>query len=223
MEQRVYPRVPFSENVLLNGSVLVKGIDISEGGLFVHGRDIRAGSIIEVSFRLGSREVKLKATVSNSQKSVGMGLAFIALDEDHRCAIREYVEHYSRETVAARKRKVLLVEDNESARRMNKSRLVCDGYFVIEACDGIDAVSRLDQGLPDLVVLDLYMERMNGFKVLSYMKGHPVMKNIPVVVLSGRGHQAEIDRVMSLGADGFLVKMVTSPAKLSEYVSKFFQ
>jgi CheY-like chemotaxis protein len=222
MDQRAYPRVPFSENVLLNGSILVKGIDLSEGGLFVHGRDITPGSVLIASFKLDSREFVLKVKVSNAQKSVGIGLTFIDLDDDQKGAIRSYVEQYSREQLASRKRKVLLVEDNDTNRRMNKSRLVCDGYFVTEACDGIEAISRLDKSLPDLVVLDLYMERMNGFKVLSYMKGNTVMKHIPVIVLSARGLQEEIERVMSLGAEGFLVKMVTSPAKLSEYIAKFF-
>ena len=223
MDQRVYARAPFSEEVMLNNSVWVRGIDISEGGLFVHGRDILPGSSLRVSFKLGSRELNLKVVVSNGQKSVGVGLTFVDLEESQRSAIRSFVEEHFTESVASRKKKILLVEDSDTNRRMNKSRLVQDGYFVIEACDGVEAIAKLDKCLPDLVVLDLYMEGMNGFKVLSFMKGNSVMKHIPVVVLSGRGLQSEIDRAMALGAEGFLVKMITSPAKLSEYVGKFFK
>ena len=223
MDQRVYTRVPFSEDVMLNNSVKAKGIDISEGGLFVHGRNFTPGSTLSVSFKLGSLDFNLKVKVSNSQMSVGVGLTFIDLDDDQRCSIRSFVETYARDTLASRKRKVLLVEDTESIRRMYKSRLVCDGYFVVEATDGVAALAKLEQNLPDVVVLDLYMEGMNGFKVLSYMKGHPAMKGIPVIVLSARGLPDDLNRAMSLGAEGFLVKMVTSPAKLSQYLERFFR
>ena len=222
MDHRAFTRVPFSQEVLLNRSIMVRGIDISEGGLFVHGRDIMPGSSLEISFKLDSVEMNLKVTVSNSQKSVGVGLTFVDLEESQRDAIRKFVAESSRDNVASRKKKILLVEDNDTNRRMNKSRLVCDGYFVIEAADGIEAIARLDDCLPDLVVLDLYMDGMNGFKVLSFLKGNPDTKDIPVIVLSARGQQSEVDRVMLLGAEGFLVKMFTSPAKLSEYVAKFF-
>jgi CheY-like chemotaxis protein len=221
MDKREHTRVPFSEEVMINGSSRVRGIDISEGGLFVHGRDIPEGQLLNVSFMLDFCRLTVKVKVSNAQMSVGVGLTFIDLDESQKRTISSFVEKYAKDTLVARKKKVLLVEDNETSRRMNKSRLVRDGFFVIEACDGIDAIAKLDQCLPDLVVLDLNMDRMNGFKVLSFLKGNSVMKEIPVVVLSVVSLDADIDRVMSLGAECFLPKMVTSPAKLSEFVTKF--
>ena len=111
-----------------------------------------------------------------------------------------------------------MVDDNEANRRMNKSRLVLDGFTVAEAANGIEAISRLNESPPDIVVLDLYMDRMDGFKVLEYMKGDERFKAIPVIVLSARSAPAEKARVMSFGADVFLIKMTTSPMKLSEQV-----
>ncbi|HLB24869.1 MAG TPA: response regulator [Nitrospirota bacterium] len=223
VEQRKFQRVPFTGDVLINDAILAKGIDISEGGLYVHtGRSFPLDSFLRVKVTLLTRELNLVARVRSCQESVGMGLNFMELSYEARNLIRQYVAA-GREAAAPQKKKVLLVDDSEPNRRINKSKLVLEGYAVIEATDGIDAIAKLSQGAPpDLVVLDLYMEKMDGHKVLSYIKGNDAFKAVPVVVLSARGNQAEIDKAMSAGADGFLVKMMTSPAKLAECVGKFF-
>ncbi|MBI5025908.1 MAG: response regulator [Nitrospirae bacterium] len=116
------------------------------------------------------------------------------------------------------KKKVLIVDDNDMTRRMNKSKLMLDGFTVLEAIDGVEAIKVLETEVPDVIVLDLYMEKMDGFKVLALLKGSPKWKDIPVIVFSARGTPVEIEKAMSAGADEFLVKMTTSPVKLSERV-----
>ncbi len=71
---------------------------------------------------------------------------------------------------------------------------------------------------PDLIILDLYMKKMDGFKVLSILKLHPNWKEIPVIVCSAGGTQDVMQKVIDAGADEFLNKMVASPAKLVEVV-----
>ena len=70
----------------------------------------------------------------------------------------------------------------------------------------------------DLVVLDLYMDKLDGFRVLSIMRQNQEWKSIPVLVLSARSALAEVDKAVAAGATEFLVKMTTTPAKLSKRV-----
>ncbi|MBI5189683.1 MAG: response regulator [Nitrospirae bacterium] len=221
IDQRRHKRVTYDADILINGSIMAKGIDVSEGGLYVHtGRGFPVGSVVSLTFSLGQKEIAVRAKVKCCHESIGMGLSFVDLDVSDRYYIKGYMaERESRVPVTKRKR-VLIVDDNECTRRMNKSKLMLDGLSVVEASDGIEAIGRLREAAPDAVILDLYMERMDGFKVLAYMKGLDDLKDIPVIVFSARGSVNEIERVMAAGAEGFLVKMVTSPVKLSEHVRK---
>lgn len=103
---------------------------------------------------------------------------------------------------------------------MYKTNLMTKGFFVIEASGGMEGVKRLRKGIPALIVLDLIMEDMDGYKFLQIIKVNPEWENIPVLVLSGRMTTAEMDRAASLGIDDYLVKATTSPKKLTEKVSR---
>lgn len=113
---------------------------------------------------------------------------------------------------------VLLVDDNQQSRAIFARRLEGDGYNVIQAEDGMDCLKRLGEVVPDLVVLDLMMPVMDGFKVLQMIKTNPALKDIPVLVLSGRGQPEEVQKALNLGASDFLIKMRTNPNILSEKV-----
>ncbi len=215
--KRVFKRVPYADNVLINGLILVKGIDISEGGMYVHtGRKFATGDIIRISFRLAATDLDLMAQVMTCQESIGMGLKFLNLSPFARKAVTDYIAGSGEKTSTT----VLVVEDNETSRRMNKSKLVLDGFAVMEASNGIEALKVIQESTPDLIVLDLYMEGMDGFKVLSFLKADERYRDIPVMVLSARGEKAEIEKAIAMGANAFLVKMMTSPIKLSEAVKK---
>ncbi len=216
-EKRIFKRVSYTDNVLINSLILVKGIDISEGGIYVHtGRKFAIGDIVRIGFRLGATDLDLMAKVMTCQESVGMGLQFLNLSPFTRKTILDYIAVSGEKT----KTTVLIVEDNEASRRMNKSKLILDGFGVMEAANGIEALKALQNSIPDLIVLDLYMEGMDGFKVLSFLRADEKYRNIPVMVLSARGDKAEIEKAMAMGANAFLVKMMTSPIKLSEAVKK---
>lgn len=81
------------------------------------------------------------------------------------------------------------------------------------ARDGKEAIDLLSQAgkppddrLPGLVILDLKMPRLTGLEVLDWMRQHPVMRRIPVIVFSSSAHRADIERAYALGANAFLVK-----------------
>jgi twitching motility two-component system response regulator PilG len=221
IEKRRHKRVPYNEDVLINGTIMVKGLNISEGGLYVHtGRLFPLDSLVTLKFALGGRELEVKAQIKSCQMSIGMGLNFVGISDYELDYVRDYVDEHGQEAAGGGKKKVLLVDDNEAARRINKSKLMLEGLAVTEAKDGVEAIERMNAEMPDLVVMDLYMDKMDGYKLLSYMKSSESLKGVPVVVFSARGAPAEIQRAIAAGAKEFLVKSMTSPAKLTEHVKK---
>ncbi len=115
--------------------------------------------------------------------------------------------------------KILLVDDNAQARSINRSRLAVGGFLVEEAENGVEALKKLQESVPDLIILDLMMPIIDGFKVLQMIKTNPALKDIPVVVLSGRGQPEEVEKALKLGATDFLVKMKTNPNVLLEKIN----
>jgi twitching motility two-component system response regulator PilH len=102
--------------------------------------------------------------------------------------------------------KVLVVEDSVTQREMISSLLKNSGLNVSVAGDGVEALARLQNTIPDLVVLDIVMPRMNGYEVCRRIKSDAKTKNIPVVMCSSKGE--EFDRYWGLkqGADAYIAK-----------------
>ena len=80
------------------------------------------------------------------------------------------------------------------------------GYSVLSALDGELGLQTARKNLPDLILLDLVMPKMNGFEVLQALKGDAATKKIPVIVLTNLSEMADIDKVLELGATTYLVK-----------------
>jgi type II secretory ATPase GspE/PulE/Tfp pilus assembly ATPase PilB-like protein/CheY-like chemotaxis protein len=102
--------------------------------------------------------------------------------------------------------KVLLVDDEDQLRRVMRDLLERDGYAVIEAGDGVEALDQVDRHAPDIIVLDLNLPGLDGFGVLSHLRSRRVTQDIPVVVLTARGDEENEIRVFEFGADDFLSK-----------------
>ncbi len=103
-------------------------------------------------------------------------------------------------------RKVLLVDDEDSLRKVMKELLERDGYVVAEARDGVQALDQIDRMGPDIVVLDLNLPGLDGYGVLSHLRSRPATSRIPVIVLTAKGDEDNEVRVFELGADDFLTK-----------------
>jgi two-component system chemotaxis response regulator CheY len=220
-ERRKQKRVVLKREVTINNSLKVMGLDLSEGGVYVHtGRSITRGKVVDVSLPLNNGTVNLKARVQHSEEGVGMGLMFLDRTSDALALLREFIDSTSIPLTEAVKKKVLIVDDNVMHRLMNRSRLVLEGFTVLEAGNGLEAVEIMKKEQIKLVVLDLYMDQLDGFQVLSIMKKNPEWKDIPVLVLSARSAPAEVDKAVAAGATEFLVKMTTTPVKLSERVKQ---
>ena len=103
-------------------------------------------------------------------------------------------------------RKVLLVDDEDSLRKVMKELLEREGYEVAEARDGVQALDQVDRMGPDIIVLDLNLPGLDGYGVLSHLRSRPATAGIPVIVLTAKGDEDNEVRVFELGADDFLTK-----------------
>ena len=133
---------------------------------------------------------------------------------------------------------IIMVDDDEDDRMLFEDAVqaskenIKDTQFSI---DGVDLLERLrgegayaDKGdvkLPDLIILDLNMPRMNGYEVLEELGNDKLFDNIPVVVMSTSGAECDVQRCYSLGASGFIIKpdsyegVVETVKSLTEYWS----
>ncbi len=102
--------------------------------------------------------------------------------------------------------RVLLVEDEAPLRGVLRDLLEREGYTVIEASDGVQALDAIDRSAPDLVVLDLHLPRLDGFGVLQHLRSRASTAALPVLVLTAKGDEDSEVRVFECGANDFLTK-----------------
>ena len=117
--------------------------------------------------------------------------AFQLIDEDQGAAVGKTV---------------LIVEDEAPLRRVLKDLLEREGFHVLEASNGIQALDQVDRGAPDVVVLDLNLPQLDGFGVLSRLRSKPATAKLPVIILTAQGDEDSEVRVLEGGADDFLTK-----------------
>lgn len=118
-------------------------------------------------------------------------------------------------------KKILLVEDDPFLAEMYTTKLKQDGYEVMAADDGENALGVLAGNAVDLVLLDVVMPRMDGWEVLKKLKENQTWRSLPVVMLTNLGQKDDIDKGKKLGADGYLVKAHFTPSEVAEKVKEY--
>ncbi len=107
--------------------------------------------------------------------------------------------------------KILLVEDDPMVVRMYQRKLTKDGFRVTLAFNGEEGLAALMKERPDIILLDIMMPKMNGIEMLKRIKADPVLKNIPVVILTNLGDRPEdVQKCKELGAEDYWVKASVS-------------
>lgn len=112
-----------------------------------------------------------------------------------------------------KRRKILVVDDEERMVRFIRLNLEHDGFHVVDAFNGKQALERLRDETPDLVLLDVMMPDLDGFEVLRMIRE---ISNVPVIMLTARGDEDDRVRGLELGADDY----ITKPFSPREMVSR---
>ena len=112
----------------------------------------------------------------------------------------------------AERARVLLVDDSVSVRKFVGQMLERAGFMVATAIDGVEALERLAEGPPSVVVTDLEMPRLNGYELIRDLKRRPATRDIPVVVLTTRAGDKHARLARELGISHYMTKPVDEPA-----------
>ncbi len=102
--------------------------------------------------------------------------------------------------------KVMVVEDDAALREIYSIRIAAEGYEVVSAGDGEEALAVAVRERPDLILADVMMPRVSGFDMLDILRNTPETANIHVVMMTALSGDAERERGESLGCDRYLVK-----------------
>ncbi len=116
-------------------------------------------------------------------------------------------------------KRILIADDDPVILRLIQVNLELEGYEVITANNGQEAVDTATAEMPDLVILDIMMPRLDGYQACQQLKGSDATKDIPVIFLSAKAQQGDIDKGESYGVAAYLTKPF-DPTELLEVVER---
>lgn len=114
------------------------------------------------------------------------------------------------------RKKILVIDDEEDLQKLLRIRLEQENFNVVSAYDGDIGVKMTEQELPDLIILDIMLPKMDGYTYLKEIRNLPKTKNIPVLVLSGKEEEKVKDLFIFQKISGYIEK----PFELDDLVSK---
>ena len=116
--------------------------------------------------------------------------------------------------------KILIVDDDSVLLKLYSTRLKADNHQVETAINGEDGLIKYKNNKPDLIVLDLLMPKINGFRFIETLHQHPNLNKAIIVVFSSVANQEQINRLNQLGITNYVNKIETSPTQFVEYINK---
>lgn len=111
---------------------------------------------------------------------------------------------------------VLVVEDYQDAREMYSEYLRFSGFEVIEASNGFEAIDRASSEMPDIILMDLALPRMDGWEATRRLKADARTKDIPIIALTGHALPSSSDSAQEAGCDSFVTKPCLPDALVAE-------
>jgi len=111
---------------------------------------------------------------------------------------------------------ILVVEDEDALATLLQYNLEKEGYHVLVASDGEEALVSTDEKLPDLIVLDWMLPKVSGIEVCRRLRQRPESRNVPIIMLTARGEESDRIRGLDTGADDYVVK----PVSMSELAAR---
>jgi len=104
------------------------------------------------------------------------------------------------------RRLVMIVDDSVTVRKVTSRLLERQGYDIVTAKDGVDAIEQLENVRPDLMLLDIEMPRMDGFEVTNLVRHHDIHRNLPIIMITSRTGEKHRERAFSLGVTHYMGK-----------------
>jgi two-component system chemotaxis response regulator CheY len=118
-------------------------------------------------------------------------------------------------------KKILITEDSPTMRSLLTSTIeILDGFEIVEAVSGFEALRLLPRDKVDLIITDINMPDINGLELISYVKNSPNYRNIPLFIISTECSEKDMEKGLALGADEYLTKPF-DPLKLQELIIKY--
>jgi chemosensory pili system protein ChpA (sensor histidine kinase/response regulator) len=108
--------------------------------------------------------------------------------------------------VVTDKKTIMVVDDSITIRKVTERMLKRYGIDVVLAKDGVDATNQLQDAIPDMMLLDIEMPRMDGFEVASYVRNDERLKNIPIIMITSRTGTKHKEKAMEIGVNQYLGK-----------------
>lgn len=115
-------------------------------------------------------------------------------------------------------KKVLIIEDEEILHKLMSNKLREVGYEVEVAVNGEEGIEKVKSFMPDLILLDIVMPKMNGFEVMERIRVDGIHSKAPIIIVSNSGQPVELDRAKKLGAIDWLVKTEFDPEEVVDKV-----
>ncbi|MCK5085034.1 MAG: response regulator, partial [Candidatus Pacebacteria bacterium] len=119
--------------------------------------------------------------------------------------------------------RVLLVEDDDFLRKICKTKLEREGFDVSVAINGKEALKKIMEGDPQIVLLDIILPTMDGFEVLKRVKEDPSKSSIPIIMLTNLGQENEIEKGFKLGAEDYIIKAHLTVGEIIEKVKEILK
>ncbi|MFH1182649.1 MAG: response regulator [Candidatus Moraniibacteriota bacterium] len=120
-------------------------------------------------------------------------------------------------------KKVLIVEDDPFIADVYVLKLESEGYDVETAEDGIVGLNKLKKKKYDIILLDILMPNLDGFKVLEQIKMNPEVSKIPVVILTNLSQKKDIQKGLDLGATDYIIKTKFTPTEVVKTINKVLE
>ena len=117
---------------------------------------------------------------------------------------------------------ILVVEDNQDNRELIVKALSVNGYNVIEAVDGEEAIDKAKSEKPDLILMDLFIPKIDGYEVTRILKGNDELKNIPVIACTAHAMKGDMEAALAAGCDGYIPKPI-DVRELSNQINSFLR
>ena len=118
------------------------------------------------------------------------------------------------------KKIILVADDSPTIRKFVSFSLAAQGYKIVTASDGMDALEKLPKEKVDLIITDLNMPNLDGFELVRTVRDSTEYKDIPIIILSSLDGDKELARGMQTGANAYLIKPF-NPQRMLYEVSKF--